>query len=164
MDLARKLYPDEDHLFVLDNASTHLKRADDAISARRMPKGPSPARAGNERFGVDVKVNDQNGNLVYGPNGKPLKQCMKMSDVMFQDGTSQSLYYPDVYPQHPDLAGKFKGMAQILIERYPGKEASIRKLKAQCEGFKCTKGHSDCCCRRMLFSEKDFVLSRLGHT
>ena len=29
-------YPDQEHIFIFDNASTHLKHADDAISARKM--------------------------------------------------------------------------------------------------------------------------------
>lgn len=44
MDLIQKLYPDDDHLFILNNATTHLKRADDAPSAHKMPRGPSPSR------------------------------------------------------------------------------------------------------------------------
>ncbi|OJA21652.1 hypothetical protein AZE42_13631, partial [Rhizopogon vesiculosus] len=38
MTILEKDYPDEDHIFVFDNATTHLKRADDALSARQMPK------------------------------------------------------------------------------------------------------------------------------
>jgi hypothetical protein len=41
MEILKKDYPDEDHVLVFDNATTHLKRADDALSARKMPKGPS---------------------------------------------------------------------------------------------------------------------------
>ena len=40
MDILRRDYPDEEHILIFDNATTHLKRADDAISARKMPKGP----------------------------------------------------------------------------------------------------------------------------
>ncbi|KIK74553.1 hypothetical protein PAXRUDRAFT_789771, partial [Paxillus rubicundulus Ve08.2h10] len=38
MGILEKDYPDEDHIFVFDNATTHLKRADDALSAHYMPK------------------------------------------------------------------------------------------------------------------------------
>jgi len=30
-------------------------------------------------------------------------------------------------------------------------------LNAQCEGFKCIPGKSDCCCQRLLFTQPDFV-------
>ncbi|KIJ31065.1 hypothetical protein M422DRAFT_186398 [Sphaerobolus stellatus SS14] len=30
-------------------------------------------------------------------------------------------------------------------------------LKAQCEGFKCEPGRTDCCCRKLLFTQPDFV-------
>ena len=36
MDILKEYYPDDDHIFVYDNAMTHLKRAQDSISARRM--------------------------------------------------------------------------------------------------------------------------------
>lgn len=159
MDVIKKLYPDDDHLFILDNATTHLKRADDAISARKMPKGPSPARSGGstQRFGVDIKTKGADGNLVHGANGKPLKHRVNMSDTVFADGTTQYLYYPDAFPEHPELAGKFKGMAQLLIERYPERRAKIKGLKTECSKFNCAKGRTDCCCRRMLFVEKDFA-------
>ena len=42
MNILARDYPDEEHWFVYDNATIHRKRANDALSARRMPKGPSP--------------------------------------------------------------------------------------------------------------------------
>ncbi|KAG1835931.1 hypothetical protein DFJ58DRAFT_847267 [Suillus subalutaceus] len=51
MNILEKDYPDEDHVLIFDNASTHLKRADDALSACIMPKGPSPT------WGVSVSIN-----------------------------------------------------------------------------------------------------------
>jgi len=33
MDILENHFPDEDHILVFDNATTHLKRADDALSA-----------------------------------------------------------------------------------------------------------------------------------
>ncbi|KAJ7670198.1 hypothetical protein B0H14DRAFT_3691876 [Mycena olivaceomarginata] len=38
MNILERDYPNDIHVFVFDNATTHLKRADDAISARNMPK------------------------------------------------------------------------------------------------------------------------------
>ena len=48
----------------------------------------------------------------------------------------------------------FKGMEEILKERGLWPE---RGLNAQCEGFKCEPGKKDCCCRRLLFTQPDFV-------
>jgi hypothetical protein len=38
MDILQQHHADEDHVLVFDNATTHLKRADDTLSARHMPK------------------------------------------------------------------------------------------------------------------------------
>lgn len=40
MDILDEFYPEDDHVFIFDNATTHTKRADDALSARHMPKFP----------------------------------------------------------------------------------------------------------------------------
>ncbi|KIJ10549.1 hypothetical protein PAXINDRAFT_164241 [Paxillus involutus ATCC 200175] len=118
--ILQKHYPDEDHIFVFDNATTHLKRADDALSARNMPKG----------F-VMKKVQIANG---------------------FFNGAVQEFYWPEDH----ENAGKFKGMVQILEER--GFEAKKLKLKAQCnKEFKCAPGLTDCCCRRILYNQPDFI-------
>ncbi|KAG1841565.1 hypothetical protein DFJ58DRAFT_707849 [Suillus subalutaceus] len=54
MDILDRHYPHDWHVLVFDNASTHLKRADDALSARRMPKFPT--KPGNIPFGVERTV------------------------------------------------------------------------------------------------------------
>lgn len=41
MDIASEAYPDYDHVFIYDNATTHQKWADGALSACKMPKGTS---------------------------------------------------------------------------------------------------------------------------
>ncbi|KAF7378024.1 hypothetical protein MSAN_00226300 [Mycena sanguinolenta] len=51
------------------------------------------------------------------------------------------------------MPGWFKGMEQILQERQLWRDG----LLAQCTGFKCQPGRTDCCCRRILFSQPDFV-------
>jgi hypothetical protein len=63
----------------------------------------------------------------------------------------QDLYFPD---DHPTMPGWFKGMEIIIRERnlWPADG-----LLAQCEGFKCVLGKTDCCCRRLLFSQPDFI-------
>ena len=38
MGIAQKYYPQYEHIFIYENATTHLKRAADALSARQMPK------------------------------------------------------------------------------------------------------------------------------
>ncbi|KIK86938.1 hypothetical protein PAXRUDRAFT_802662 [Paxillus rubicundulus Ve08.2h10] len=38
--LVKEDFPDEDHILVFNNVMTHLKRADDALSAHKMPKHP----------------------------------------------------------------------------------------------------------------------------
>lgn len=57
-----------------------------------------------------MKTKDTDGKSVFGTDGKPLKKHIKMSDTKF-NGQTQHLYHPDVFPKHPELADKFKGMA-----------------------------------------------------
>ena len=38
MDILEKHYPDEDHVLVFNNTSTHQKRPNGALSACRMPE------------------------------------------------------------------------------------------------------------------------------
>ena len=147
MDILRRHYPNERHVFVYDNAPTHLKRAADALSARHMSKGPTK-EGSDYSFGVEVNVTDEvTGKPVYSRTGSVLKK-VPMTGAHFADGTPQSLYFP---PNHP-RAGVFKGMELILQER--GIKAS--HLKAQCLNFKCPPPALDCCCRRILYNQPDF--------
>jgi hypothetical protein len=147
MDILQKHYPNENHVLVFDNATTHLKRANGALSARNMPKFTSKMET---NWGVEVNVWNENGKPVYGSDGKILKMKIQMEDATFADGTKQVLYFE---PEHPK-AGLFKGMAVILEER-----GLINKSKphAQCKNFKCLPGQSSCCCRRALYNQPDFV-------
>ncbi|KIK72051.1 hypothetical protein PAXRUDRAFT_22463 [Paxillus rubicundulus Ve08.2h10] len=133
MDLLQKHYPDSDHVFIFDNASTHLKHAEDALSARHMPKRI-------QDWGVDATVRDEAGKAVNRPNGKLLKTKVWMSDGYLSNGRSQPLYFPEGHAEH---AGKFKGIAQLLKEHG---FTNVEKLKAQCKDFKCKEGATDCCC------------------
>lgn len=142
MDICETDYPECRFCFVLDNATIHLKRADDALSARHMSKWPT--REGMPIFGVDTHVIGSNGKPVYGPDGKLLKKRIRMRDTTLPDGAPQSLYFPD---------GRFKGMAQILEER--GFQGAAR-LRAECPKFKCPPGATQCCCRRLLYDQPDF--------
>jgi hypothetical protein len=76
-----------------------------------------------------------------------------MRNGMF-NGQSQEFYYPD---DHPTMPGWFKGMETIVKERNLWPETG---LNAQCEGFKCELGRTDCCCRRLLFCQSDFTLQK----
>ncbi|KAG0701937.1 hypothetical protein DFH29DRAFT_982561 [Suillus ampliporus] len=140
MMILEKDYPDDDHVFIFDNTLTHLKRADDAISARQMPKG---CRC----WGVDTPVWDTQGKPICGPDGKPTKQKVRMANG-FHDGAPQEFYWPEGH----EKSGLFKGMAVILTEH----GFDVEKLKAQCRNFECAAGAMDCCCRRILYCQPDF--------
>ncbi len=144
MEILTKHYPDEDHVLVFDNATTHLKRAEDSLSASKMPKGPS------KNFFIEIDATDERGKPIYGPDGKILKRKVPMANGKFKDSTEQLFYYPEGHKH----AGQFKGMAKILEER----GYQITSKKAQC-GKKftdCPDGSVTCCCRRMLYNEPDF--------
>jgi hypothetical protein len=130
-------YQHEDHVFLYDNARTHLARAPDALSAGNMTLNPS------SKFSCEKKDAD----------GK--KTLVRMRDARFADGTPQALYFPHGHP----LAGQFKGMKNLINERR-ARGAALRdpsEMKAQCKNFKCPPGHTDCCCRRVLFTQPDFA-------
>lgn len=130
---------------------THVKRADGALSAMKMPKGASP------NFGVEVSVVGLDGKPIYAPDGKVLKTKMQMENGKFSNGMEQEFYFPEGH----ELAGQFKGMAMILEER--GFQ-NAHKKKAQCRKkfTNCPEGATDCCCRRRLLppSPKEEDLER----
>lgn len=70
------------------------------------------------------------------------------------NGDIQSFYYLDDHPVE-SMRGWFKGMEQIIRER--GLWPAEGGLKAQCHKFHCPPGRTDCCCRRLLFTQPDFV-------
>ncbi len=45
-------------------------------------------------------------------------------------------------------------MAEILVERG---FTHAHRLNAQCKNFKCKRDATDCCCRRLLYTQPDFV-------
>ena len=67
---------------------------------------------------------------------------------------TQDLYFPD---DHITMPGWFKGMESIIREQglWP-----VKGLFAQCKGFKCAPGKTDCCCRHLLFTQPDFVMQK----
>jgi len=143
IEIIQKYYPNDDHVLIFNNATTHVKRADNALSARRMPKNPLHS------WGVAVPVKNTNGAIMCHPDGKPQKMKVPMEPGHFANGEPQPLYFPDGH----EKAGWFKGMAQILQER--GFEAES-KLRAECVGFQCPPGEIRCCCRRLLYNQPDF--------
>jgi len=148
MSILLECYPEYEHVFVYDNASTHLKRAEDSLSARIMPKN-IPKHSTN--WGIEVKKrNPVTGKVICKPDGSPEKEKIHMGDGCFTNGTPQPLYFPEGHPR----AGVLKGMA-IILEEQGFSNAS--KLKAQCKNFKCAPGATDCCCCRILYMQPDFA-------
>ena len=132
MDIVKESYPDNNHLFIYDNATTHLKCADDALSEYKMPKNPS------KTWGIEVNQLHPDGKQVFTADGKYTKMKIQMGDGTF-NGMSQLFYSPEGH----EKAGWFKGMVTILEEHC---FANALKLKAQCKDFKCAKGATSCCC------------------
>ena len=128
IDIFEARHPGCQMLAAFDNATTHLRRPSDGLSARKMTKEPKA-----EWFPKVNGVRMRNGEL--------------------PDGTSQPLYWP-VDHTTVKLRGHFKGMKQILSER--GKWP-LGGLLSECSQFKCLEGATSCCARRMMFNEPDFV-------
>ncbi|KAJ3924648.1 MAG: hypothetical protein NXY57DRAFT_907893 [Lentinula lateritia] len=148
MGILSRDYSDEDHVFIFDNATTHLKRAEDALSAHKMPKF-TPKEGMN--WGVKVTMKASDGSIVYDEKGKPRKMKIRMCNGKFLDGRTQEFYFPKGHPR----AGIFKSMAQILRERG---YTDVHVLRAECPKFKCDPlAEGRCCCRRLLFNEPDFA-------
>ncbi|KAF8981565.1 hypothetical protein BDQ17DRAFT_1438364 [Cyathus striatus] len=135
MDILEKHYPNEDHVLIFDNATTHQKCPDGSLAALKMPKNPS------DNFFVEVSVHDlETGKLVYAPDGKPLKNRVHMSNGYFKDGKEQEFYFPEGH----DLGGKFKGMQNILEEC--GYDISGKKAQCGKKFSDCPDGMTTCCC------------------
>jgi hypothetical protein len=158
MDIMTEFYPNEEHHFVFDNATTHTKRSDMAHSgsACHMPKGTKPV---GEFWGAIVPIFDSDGNQVYqqDKDGKLTwkleKAKVHMDDATFTNGTLQPLYFPDNL-SHPTSPGCFKGMAVLLQEQGLVEES---KLRFECPVFKCKAGAISCCCHQVLYTQPDFV-------
>jgi hypothetical protein len=132
-------------VFVYDNATTHLKQLEGALSAHHMHRGIS------ENWGVEVtEKNPVTGKPVYHSDGKLSKVKVRMGPAKFADGSPQDLYFPEGHPK----AGYFKGMDIILQEH--GIDTSHVKF-CECTSFKCTPHATDCCVHRILFNQPDFV-------
>jgi hypothetical protein len=148
MDILERYYPDEDHVFVFDNATTHTKRAETALSATKMPLHATSSRF--QMWGVDVNIIGSDGKPVYGSDGKVKKQRVCMGDGFF-NGQTQSLYFTPNDDSRREFV--FKGMIRILAER----GISTEGLKRECTDFKCEDINAHCCIRRVLWNQPDFV-------
>jgi hypothetical protein len=148
----RELYPDDEHVFIFDNARTHSKLAKDALSARHMPKNTSKPE---KNWMLKRAKCGEDGKPIYDEKGKKVEEPIRMHDAMF-NGQPQPLYFAANHPTHPNL---FKGTAAILEERG---YLNAHSLKSECnKNFKCSKNsdgeYGDCCCWRILFNQPDFV-------
>ncbi|KAJ7502177.1 hypothetical protein B0H11DRAFT_1907296 [Mycena galericulata] len=119
MEIVLEFGDDIEHVFVYDNATTHKKRADDALSARKMPKTkPAMYKSGKQagqmrpNFFVERTARTPEGKPIHNPDGSFQKEKIRMTGATFHDGQPQSLYFET----GPD-AGLFKGMQCILTER-----------------------------------------------
>ncbi|KAJ3992181.1 hypothetical protein F5050DRAFT_1801841 [Lentinula boryana] len=74
------------------------------------------------------------------------ERMVRIKNGTFRDGTVQELYYPDCHPKYP---GWFKGTRVLIQER--------REKGHDLPDKKCEVGRTDCCCRRILYLEPDFV-------
>ncbi|CAK5262712.1 unnamed protein product [Mycena citricolor] len=150
--------PGFQHVFVYDNATTHKKRADDALSARRMPMSmPAMIKSGKNagkmrpNFLVEQTVLSPDTNKpLHNSDGSLMKEKIQMTGAT-HNGAPQSLYV-----ESGPNAGLFKGMKRILEER----GFNVRAMAAQCTEFNCAMNESgtydNCCMRRTLFNEPDF--------
>ena len=136
MDLANKLYPDDKHVFIFDNTTTHMKRPATAVSACNMTKNPS------QTFGVQVTV-FENGKIWYTPDGKVRKWKVQMAAGKYTDGSLQE-FYEDV----------FIGMTKILQQWGLTEEA---KLNMTCKNFKCAPEATVCCQHHVLYNQPDWL-------
>jgi hypothetical protein len=76
MDILRRHFPNKDHVFIFNNATTHTKCAEDALSARKMPKY-CPSLGKN--WGISIIECDASEKVTYEPNGKPKKSFRQMA-------------------------------------------------------------------------------------
>jgi hypothetical protein len=90
MDILNRHYPEDEHVFVFDNAPLHMKRADTALSARGMPLHPTKpldrtkqrnlGKSDNWLWGADVSILGRDGKPTFSSDSKILKRRVPMSD------------------------------------------------------------------------------------
>ncbi|CUA68743.1 hypothetical protein RSOLAG22IIIB_13833 [Rhizoctonia solani] len=137
MSIIKQQYPNEDHVFVFDNATIHTKLPETSPNVNKMTLGPSK-KVGGERIS---------------PSGEKIK--VEYAPAILPNGTIQQLYHPLNHPiEEPQ--GAFKGMAQILKERgIP----NAHKLKLVCPS-ECPPGSTNCCARRTMMNQPDILAQK----
>ncbi|KAF8597420.1 hypothetical protein BDV93DRAFT_452909, partial [Ceratobasidium sp. AG-I] len=138
LDILARDYPNEDHVFIFDNATIHTKRPADALSVLAMNKFPPK----NHNFLVDI----------IGPDGAVTKGLFE--GARLPDGSQQSLYWPPGHRKGHPSEWWFKGTAQILFERGI---SNAFELLAVCPGGCPDSSATNCCCRRTLYNQPDFI-------
>ncbi len=83
---------------------------------------------------------------MHQPNGP------RMCSGRLSTDEPQPFYFPK---DHPSTPSWFKGMEVIIWER--GLWPSEEELLAQCLGFHCPPGRTNCCCWRILFLQPNFM-------
>jgi hypothetical protein len=63
IEICKSQWPECDHIFIYDNATTHKKCDDGALSARHMPKFTSGTHGSKPQFRVEETVTDEGGNV-----------------------------------------------------------------------------------------------------
>ena len=132
IDILQEFHPDYEHILIYDNATTHLKRAEDALSARKMPKGIPQS---GKNWGIEVSKRDSiTGKLIYRADGSIEKIKIFMQDGRFENGEPQRLYFS---MDHPDqnLRGKIQrdgsDSAGERIWRHVKSACIVQKLQMQ---------------------------------
>jgi len=136
------------HVFLFDNATNHRKRRGNALSAMKIPVNPPPMNKPN----FLCVVVDENGD----------EKQVPMDNGRFPDGSEQSFYFPVSHHTYP---GRFKGMQEIVRERFERSAPGVPnpnnpRLNGQCKDFKCPDGRTDCCLRRILYNQPDFITQK----
>ena len=135
-------------LFIFDNAPSHQKWADNALSAWQMVKGACSTFSLTLTLNISFLSAPKKG-WVHHLGG----ECM--CNRQLPSGNMQLLYFAN---DHPSMPGWFKGMEAIIREW--GLWPEQRLLAAQCTEFHCPPGRTDCCCRWLLFTQPDFECQR----
>ena len=143
MNIVQKHYPNDHHIFMYDNATTHMKRPATTPTATKMTKNPST------KFGAEVTVT-MDEKIQYAADGKPQKCTVQMGPGILPNGQPHYFYNT----LSTTVLGTFKGMTKLLQECGFTEEA---KLKGSCKNFKCPTGARKCCQKHMLYDQPDFT-------
>jgi hypothetical protein len=134
-------------LFIFDNVPSHQKCAPDAISARHMVKGASAFSVLYSCPIVLTYLTEPKNGWTHHANGP------HMRNSALPNGEAQHFYFTE---DHPSMPGWFKDM-EVIIQEHGLWPKGDSDLLAQCLGFHCPPGCTDCCCQCILFLQPDFV-------